>query len=161
MRPTLRLLLIAGGAVLAVALVGLLAFNTYAILTEEGSLRRSEPAPGSPVAPEAQATPTCPARQVYMPRLGRCVPAALSCAPTERYDTLRERCVPKAIESAPLPPTLPRPVPTIERIPSQPICGFGEYYDTLEERCVVGRWSCTSAEEYDVLRKRCVPKAER
>jgi len=29
-----------------------------------------------------------------MPTLQRCVPAPLSCAPTERYDLLRQRCVP-------------------------------------------------------------------
>jgi hypothetical protein len=109
-RPTLRSLLAAGGGVLGVALVGLLAFNTYAILREEGSgspsSGESDLAPSASPSPEAQETPACPPQQVYMPGLERCVPAPMSCAPSERWDFLRERCVPDIPE--PIEPAEPR-----------------------------------------------------
>jgi len=115
-RPTWRSVFTAGGALLVAAMVGLLAFNTYAILSEEGSGRpsfgESEPAPSAPLSPAAQETPACPAQQVYMPGLRRCVPAALSCAPTERYDRLRQRCVPDIPEPVePIQPDYREPLP--------------------------------------------------
>ena len=108
-RVTLRSLLAAGGAFLVIAIVGLLAFNTYAILNENGwgslSPHGPESAPSVPLSPEAQGTPTCAPGQVYMPGLERCVSAPMSCAPSERWDSLRERCVPDIPE--PLEPAAP------------------------------------------------------
>ena len=100
MSPFWRRALIVAGSLGGVAILGLLAFNTYAILSEDDG----GPGPG-PVSssPQAQGTPACPSQQVYMSARGRCVPGYLSCAPSESWDRLRQRCVadiPEPVEPA-------------------------------------------------------------
>lgn len=86
-------------------IVGAAALSSASILNDSNSEPSDdlEVAPLPSASPESQNGPPCPDQWVYIPGRKRCVPAARSCAPTEKWDRLRERCVPRA-------PDIPEPV---------------------------------------------------
>jgi hypothetical protein len=95
-------------AVLALALLGLIAFTVYDRWPQgEAEYHASQPA----YVPSPTAT-VCPTGYVYMSGFHppRCVRLAASCAATERYDVLRQRCVPRDVDL----PQQPVEVPTID-----------------------------------------------